>query len=161
MIIDEPEIWEPLFNATCNEEFFGDAIYKNNLYQVIVRVHDEYVVHLSIKRIDKKPIKNWRHFQYIKNQLCAEENFAIEIYPPESMLVDTANQYHLWVMHKDHMPAFAFNKRLVSELCVDGAVQEKWEDNMRPKDLMTQDQLDRQVEIYKKEERQKEKINEF
>jgi len=40
---------------------------------------------------------DWRDFQSIKNDFCGEEYCAIEIYPPESRLVDMANVFHLWV----------------------------------------------------------------
>jgi hypothetical protein len=54
------------------------------------------VIWLSIKRNDKTPCRSWRDFQDIKNQLVGPENEAIEIFPAESRLIDTSNQYHLW-----------------------------------------------------------------
>lgn len=79
-----------------NREAKSD-IYLNNLYQV--NRYDEHpeVIWLSIKRLDKSPVHDWRHLQRIKNELVGAEHEAIEIYPSESRLVDTANQYHLWV----------------------------------------------------------------
>ncbi len=53
---------------------------------------------ISIKRIDRECIHDWRDLQEIKNMLAGPEREAVEIYPPESELVDTANQYHLWVL---------------------------------------------------------------
>lgn len=53
--------------------------------------------HLSIKRRDKHHIHNWRELQAIKNDLVGRENEGFELYPAESRLVDTANQYHIWV----------------------------------------------------------------
>ena len=53
--------------------------------------------HLSIKYFDKRPIHDWRILQRIKNELVGEECEAIELYPAESRVVDTANQYHLFV----------------------------------------------------------------
>jgi len=53
------------------------------------------MLHLSIKRLDKHPVRDWRHFQRIKNELIGEENEAVELYPAQSRLVDTTNQYHL------------------------------------------------------------------
>lgn len=41
---------------------------------------------------------DWRDLQAIKNELVGPEHEAIELYPAESRLVDTANQYHLWVL---------------------------------------------------------------
>ena len=69
--------------------------------------------YLSIKTIDKKPIHDWRDLQQIKNELCGKDREALEIYPAESRLVDTANQYHLWVIPKDAQIPFGFTQREV------------------------------------------------
>jgi hypothetical protein len=81
----------------------NDAVFLNDTYQVNVRVmektyHGMPVVWLSIKRIDKEACHDWRDFQEIKNQLVGPECEAVELYPAESRVVDTANQYHLWVV---------------------------------------------------------------
>jgi hypothetical protein len=52
---------------------------------------------LSIKRSDGQPIRTWRVLQDIKNAVAGNERYAVEIYPPESKVTDTANIYHLWV----------------------------------------------------------------
>lgn len=52
---------------------------------------------LSIKRRDKAPIHDWRDLQAVKNLIVGPEHVGFEVYPAESRLVDTANQYHLWV----------------------------------------------------------------
>ena len=53
---------------------------------------------LSIKRIDKECIHDWRELQKIKNELIGPENEAVELYPAESRLIDESNQFHLWVL---------------------------------------------------------------
>lgn len=59
---------------------------------------------LSIKRHDREPILDWREIQEIKNQLCGEDKEAMMLYPKESRVVDTANQYHLFVfMNEDYI----------------------------------------------------------
>lgn len=84
----------------------GDEIFINDVYQVNVcrdpleqhaRNKFPAVVHLSVKRHDKQPIHDWRDLQSIKNLLVGREHEAIELYPAESRVVDTVNQYHLWV----------------------------------------------------------------
>lgn len=76
--------------------------YENNLYAVnvteVVGVEGEMWQWLSIKRLDRDIIRDWRHLQRIKTELCGPEREAVEIFPPESHLVDTANQFHLWVL---------------------------------------------------------------
>jgi len=52
---------------------------------------------LSIKRRDKQDIHDWRALQEIKNAIIGPEHEGFEIYPAESRLVDTSNQFHLWV----------------------------------------------------------------
>ena len=100
-----------------------DVIYVNDLYQVNIdkspphNFGDEVIVwHISIKRRDKKAIHDWRHLQVIKNELVGEEIEAIEIYPKESRLVDTANQYHLWAfLNGWTIPVGFFGRSVTSE----------------------------------------------
>lgn len=88
------------------EELFSSIIaqhqvWANDIYCVHVRDQGKgplgTLVHLSIKRHDRAPITDWRDKQAIKNQLCGHEAEGMELYPAESRVVDTANQYHLWV----------------------------------------------------------------
>lgn len=84
----------------------------NDLYQVAKRDLGEGCIHLNIRRRDGKVImRDWRHFQAIKNQLCGEEVEAVELYPAESRLVDTSNKYHLWCLPPGERFPFGFNKR--------------------------------------------------
>ena len=69
----------------------------NDRYVVIVSRHEEgHVAHLSIRRQDRKPARDWRDFQRIKDQLAGPDVEAIELYPARARVVDTANQYWLW-----------------------------------------------------------------
>ncbi len=89
-----------------DEEDARTELWINDLYQVQVRHMDDLMVHLNIRRRDGGPIlRDWRHFQQIKNELVGPECEAIELYPAESRLVDTSNKYHLYAV-KD--PTFRF-----------------------------------------------------
>ena len=110
--------------------------YYSNIYDCEVWINDIYEVHIqrgkkadwmihepsmkglmdyvTIKRKDKKWIHDWRHFQLIKNELCGKEKEAIEIYPAESRLVDTANQYHLFVF-PDRIPFGYLTRGVIKE----------------------------------------------
>jgi len=68
---------------------------------------------LSIKRRDKESCHDWRDFQRIKNELCGDERFGLQVYPAESNLVDTSNQYHLWVFPEGMVCPIGFAQRLV------------------------------------------------
>ena len=93
----------------------NQKLFKNNHYQVHVIYHSNGLRHLSIKRLDKAPVHDWRHFQWIKNELCGPEWAAVELYPPESCLVDTANQYHLFAFEDHSAIPFMFRTRLVCD----------------------------------------------
>ena len=114
------------------KEEFDCEVYVNDIYQVNVQRNKQadYMVreaamkgkmtYLSIKRLDKKSIHDWRHLQEIKNELCGEDCEAIEIYPVEKRLVDTANQYHLFVFPKDIRVGFGWTHRSVMTKHLEG-----------------------------------------
>ena len=83
-------------------------------------------VHLSIRNTARTAIRDWRHFQRIKNEICGPEREAIELYPAESRLIDEANQYHLWVFPEGMNLPVGFNERVVGsneQAATIGAVQ--------------------------------------
>jgi hypothetical protein len=87
------------------------------------------MVHLSIKRLDREPIRDWRELQQIKNAIVGEEAEAIEIYPADSRLVDAANQYHLWCFRPGFKIPVGFDTRLVGshEQSISGSKQRRFE----------------------------------
>ena len=97
--------WEPLRLATpSNLEVYAkygiqppDRCYVNNLYSVFVIDFEEDSTHISFHRHNRAAVRDWRHFQAIKNEVVGPERLAVEVFPPESLLVDSANEYHLWV----------------------------------------------------------------
>lgn len=78
-------------------------IWINDLYQVQVRPVDNHgLLHLNIRRRDgAHDIRDWRHFQRIKNEILGPEAEAVELYPAESRLNDTSNKFHLWGYRND------------------------------------------------------------
>ena len=79
-------------------------MFKNDRYQVIRERHGQFW-HLSIKPLATVDETRWREFQRIKDELVGSENEGVELYPAAGRLVDTADQYHLWVAAD---PAFRF-----------------------------------------------------
>jgi hypothetical protein len=108
-------------------------LWKNDRYQVAVRPiggSDDAVpmVMLSIKRVDRQVVHDWRDLQAIKNQLVGPECEAVELYPAESRKVDTANQYFLWcVLDPSFRFPWGFNQRLVSSENSGGSMQRPFE----------------------------------
>jgi hypothetical protein len=98
------------------------------------------VTHLSIKRNDRGPIHDWRDFQIIKNTFCGDDAEGIEIYPAESRLVDTSNQYHLWVFAPgEHLPLGFNDGRLVTQATFGQAQQRPFE--VPPEDAPSEEEF--------------------
>ena len=117
-------------------------LWMNDIYTVHVNRHQKtpigMMTWLSIKRNDKQALPDWRHFQWIKNQLVGEENEGCELYPSESRIVDGANQYHIWVFEDPTIkfPFGFFEGRLVTRTSgVKGAVQREFPEDRLPKDI--------------------------
>lgn len=123
------------YAADAYDETSADEVFMNDVYQVNVRRNrkhgfsDDYgLTHLSIKRIDKQPIHDWRHLQEIKNFFCGVESEGVELYPAESRLADSANQYHLWVFPEGMKLPFGFFDRFVCGDSNHGAIQRPFDD---------------------------------
>lgn len=78
-----------------------EAVFKNNVYIVQLIYHaTEWgtVERLMVRRNDAAPVRSWQELQRIKNELCGEHRTAVEVFPAQGELVDSANIYHLWVL---------------------------------------------------------------
>lgn len=101
-----PPRWIPLEKAVpmrYGEEITqpeNESTWMNDQYvvtrTVLSNTAQESMIHLSIRRADRRAIRDWRHFQRIKNELAGPEWEGVEVFPAESRKVDTANQYHLF-----------------------------------------------------------------
>jgi hypothetical protein len=117
-----------------------DEVWANRIYTAFVLYDNEEhsregFCHLSIKRRDRDAAHDWRHFQWIKNDVLGPEREAIELYPAESRLVDGANQYHLWVWPAGQRIPLGFEGRTVggsAEAALVGARQRDWPRSRRP-----------------------------
>ena len=158
---DEP--WTPFEQTTDsqgNDRCFDGTnwfdIYKNSRFTVLKRTitssheNEPEIVHLSIKRNDRAPIMNWRDLQKIKNELVGPECEAVQIFPAESRMVDTSNQYHLWVFSdpKVRIP-FGYRERLVAEGNIMGAIQEPFEEHVRPDDLVPREKMEEARRVHR------------
>lgn len=123
-------------------------VHRNGVYQVLERdvigLDGATVTHLSIKRVDGGIVRDWRHLQRLKNILCGPEREAVEIFPAESRLVDTANQFHLWVLPEGQRVPFGYERRLVSDgdvAPVMGGTQRPFEEGQRPPDAVSASEM--------------------
>jgi hypothetical protein len=92
----------------------GDEVWLNDRYVVHVTFHRDrrgapirgVVRELSIRRQDRKAVNDWRDAMRIKNQLAGEHIEAVELYPAQDRVVDTANQRYLWCYPPGHGPTW-------------------------------------------------------
>lgn len=139
-----------IINEYCNDILNVDVVYVNDKYQVNVfyinkEFKDKGLIHLSIKRKDKKCIHDWRDLQLIKNMICGNEREGLEIYPSESRLVDTSNQFHIWVLPKGEKIPFGYKDRLVVEGHDADSVQRCFNIDEKPVDCVTKDDCERMI----------------
>lgn len=96
------------------DEALSQELWRNSRYTVAVDRNPQPraegwppMIHLSIKRNDREVPKEerWRDFQRLKDELVGREYEAVELYPAEERIVDTSNQFHLWVVS---VPGFQF-----------------------------------------------------
>ena len=87
------------------------------------------LIWLSIRKLDRSPVTDWREMQVIKNELIGPECEAVELYPAESRLVDTSNQFHMWgIDDPTYRFPFGFSSRAVTNTVAGGAEQRPHED---------------------------------
>ena len=119
-----------------------DEVWMNNKYEALVKRDikpgeaysgvqegSEFppITYITVKRRGNKDcVRDWRHLQEIKNDICGPEAEGVELYPSESRKVDTANQFHLWVFMPPHGFPFGYAERFVcgrDEAIKEGATQ--------------------------------------
>jgi hypothetical protein len=110
---------DPMQRVRLVEEFIRrmDAarLYANETYRVEVR-HAPPFIHLDIIRRDGAHCTNWRDFQQIKNEIIGPEYEGVELFPAESRLVDTSNEYHLWIAADPSFRfPFGYARRIIAE----------------------------------------------
>jgi len=76
--------------------------FQNNCYRVEIGRTPTPYTHLRIRRLDGGRCFEWADMQRIKNEIVGPDYEAVQLFPAESRLVNTANEYHLWVHPDDH-----------------------------------------------------------
>lgn len=95
-----------------NNGVFTEGVYTDENEKYIIEKYKilnnhPFIYRLAIKRHDNTVFHSWSLFQNIKNQIIGEDYVAIELYPAQSKVTDTANIYHLWVFKLGYSPNVA------------------------------------------------------
>lgn len=73
-----------------------DHVRRCKVFSVLVR-HVEAAIHLAVSSLSgDRP--TWWEMQRIKNELAGENATAVEVYPPQSEVVDEADMFHIWLV---------------------------------------------------------------
>jgi hypothetical protein len=71
------------------------AVAKNQVFAVLLRPLPCGNVHAAVSSLSgKRP--TWHEMQRIKSEIFGKEATAVEIYPPDSQIVDEADMFHIW-----------------------------------------------------------------
>ena len=85
-----------------------DEVWGNDRYTVSVTFKDnrkrEGYLEIGVHNHNRTTIVPWAHMQQIKNEVAGPEREAVMIYPAESRLVDTANEYWIYVYPTGEFP---------------------------------------------------------
>lgn len=134
------------------EKTFVNSRYQVDLSRLKPNVSDmPDMTVLSIKRRDKDVIRDWRDLQRIKNEILGPEWEGVELFPAESRLVDTANQFWLWCLPPGYRFPFGMDERSVSEHEIwnkrlgSGSRQRPFDPDARPADLETAEQAEQKL----------------
>lgn len=99
-------------------------------------------LHFSIASLERSSLYPYRDLMRIKDELCGSECEGIELYPARSREVDLGNECRLWIIDSPEFRfPFGFNQRLVSDICLNGAVQQPWAPDERPADCLSEHAL--------------------
>jgi len=164
------EQWKPLrdITAVCDDGFLEElsaregrellSVWQSSLYEVYAFRFEvpgwpgDEVTWLSIKRRVKDHVRDWRHLQRIKTEVCGPDREAVELFPAESRHVDTSNQYHLWVLAEGHRFPFGYEGRAVikgrpeDDKYVPGASRQRpFEPGLEPADAVSREEATRLV----------------
>lgn len=143
--------WTPFAEGTLPEGVASKLVqgepgylgtYVNSRYQVQMRTQETplgEVLWLAIVRRDRRPMHDWREMQRIKNELAGPEREAVEMYPAESRLVDSNNQYHLFVLPLGFCFPFGYAERDVADQQFEGSRHQQRPFEDPPADLNARD----------------------
>jgi hypothetical protein len=146
--VNDPDLlkrsWTPLLPC---EEVESGVLYRNSRYQVFLRrfplqEHEPDAVYLFLQRLDRSSLIPYRDRMRIKDELIHPECEGIELLPARSRAILPMEGCALWVIDDQAFRmSFGFPQRFVSDISLDGAVQEPWPIGERPSDCLSEAEL--------------------
>jgi hypothetical protein len=113
-----------------NTAVSGGRWFRNGKYQVTIYPHRDRdgraCLEIALRREDRKAIFDWRDVQLIKNQLCGAEEEWVQLFPAESRLVDTANQYYFFSYPGRQFPFGTVDRTVSQDIQVRAGEDSGW-----------------------------------
>lgn len=71
--------------------------HRNKVFSVLDRTLGDGTRHLAVSSLSgERP--TWREMQRIKSEIAGAAATAVEVYPPDDLVVDEADMFHIWVL---------------------------------------------------------------
>lgn len=90
-----PDISDEALDDLISDETWGNDRYTVNLH--FLDGDRDGFVEVGVHNHNRTPHVSWRHLQQIKNEVLGPDREAVQLFPAEDRLVDTANEYWLYV----------------------------------------------------------------
>jgi hypothetical protein len=74
-----------------------DTAHRNLVFSVLDRTLPSGVRHLAVSSLSQER-PTWWEMQRIKNELAGPTLTAVEVYPPQTQVVDGADMFHIWIL---------------------------------------------------------------
>jgi hypothetical protein len=71
--------------------------HRNRVFSVLDRTLKNGIRHLAVTSLSQER-PSWWEMQRIKNEIAGEDATAVEVYPPQTEVVDGADMFHIWVV---------------------------------------------------------------
>ena len=96
MVRDQiPDISDERIDDLMNDETWGNDRYTVNVH--LLDSDRDGFVELAVHNHNRTPHVPWRHLQQIKDEVMGADREAVQLFPADDRLVDTANEYWLYV----------------------------------------------------------------
>lgn len=100
---DQERLAEESYQYQKRSEKWENSKYKVTFDKQCDHVHPDWPKglkcwYISFSMKDGGHLLDWREIQEIKNQVVGEEHEAVMLFPKDSRCMDTANQFHLYII---------------------------------------------------------------
>ena len=97
-----PDVTDAQVATLMPDETWGNERYTANVHYLDGK-RDGFV-EIAVHNHNRTPPVPWRHLQQIKNEVVGPDREAVQLFPAEDRLLDTANEYWIYVYPTGQAP---------------------------------------------------------